>query len=565
MKDKRGVAGINISNELIIEIVAALFFIIILFFAWNSFASIMPKSGVQCLNTKWWDDKGGLKDMLKEVDKAGSKEFMFYNNDCNLVSFSFTQGPTKNKIEFPYPLPKEPQLCLCKIEASISEPDLCKPYDCYKFKNYDQINEEQFSTKDMKDYVGLKFIKDGKTLRIETVGTEKPIEPIEYKKSETQTKTDEEGLINNLVVLFSSREIKQFTPIIRLKDQGFLLPEEVDNVGGFTMFFDLELALPPSYGQTEDDYLTDHKTIDPNMVQKAFIQLSIKKEKLDSLSKYQQDSIVLYYKKGQEWKSSYLECKKDNEPVLCSAVLNGFSSNFAISTTSAESLQEEESQQLVGEVQPIEISEEGNCKDFAEGLIPIPQDDKIKCEYTCCAKPEIISQLKHTKEFILGPAQALLISDAARTPSSQRDAFLAFLAGRAEACGPKDITNKYNLEKKVPNIEGAREERIGHAREWLQKNDPQILDIINELSQYSHCRHIQGLAIDVQLQTGKSDSNIQKLRNLMCEAGWANYGAEWWHYEYLTKGYEEAKSKNNCYFSEDKYANLAATVTPGYA
>src|SRR3989338_11303505 len=116
---------------------------------------IKTKSKIDCQNAKWWDGEQSLKTLLKEVDNGEYREFMFYNKDCYLVSFSFLQGSAANKIEYPQALPREPLLCLCSIQD-----EACKPHSCFKFKNYEKINNEQFSTKDFEKYTFLEFIKE---------------------------------------------------------------------------------------------------------------------------------------------------------------------------------------------------------------------------------------------------------------------------------------------------------------------------------------------------------------------------------------------------------------------
>ncbi len=212
------------------------------------------------------------------------------------------------------------------------------------------------------------------------------------------------------------------------------------------------------------------------------------------------------------------------------------------------------------------IATSGQCRGLAESLIPIPQDEEVKClKSTCCAKQESVGQIERIRQVISNPSQHIIINDAARSSESQRNAFLAFLAGRVEACGPIGIEDKYELEKRVPNVEGTTQQRIEAARNWLSQNDLNTLAIIEDLPRYSVCRHVSGRALDVQLKKGTSQQDIRDLRNIMCRAGWANYGREWWHYEYLSAGYDQAKQANKCYFSEDTMASASATVTPNYA
>ncbi len=307
-------------------LIGALIFVIMLY-ALNVFESNLPGTKKpQCENSHFWDGKKALSDLLKNVDDGEYEEFLFYNENCKLVSFSFVQGVSK--IQYPQALSRSPKLCLCEVEDEI-----CNPYDCYEFKNYEQINYEQFLTEGLDNYVFLKFVKDGKTLRIDAVGEKKESEAIVYTKQEPPLKTDPQALINRMSVIFESSSIKNYKPIVSLKESGFLVPQGVPNVEGFTTFFDLNLALPPSYGQTEEDYLLHHENIDPNIVKQAYLELVLQKEKWNKLATDQKENVTLYYKVESEWKSVPMKCEEQQNNVLCGTILNSFSNNFAVSTS----------------------------------------------------------------------------------------------------------------------------------------------------------------------------------------------------------------------------------------
>ena len=537
VKNKKAVYEIT---NIFLGILAAVLLIGALILASQAVSNAFFKKSTQCENYKWWDGKNSLKEILKQVDEGNIKEYLFYNNGCPLISFTFSQGI--GKITYPYTLSNEQSLCLCTIEDKV-----CKPYDCYKFKNYEKINQEQFSTLDLKNYVFLKFIKDGKILRIQVISTEKELEPVKYFSQGINTKTDQNNLINELSIKFKTK-IDSFIPIVTQKKQSLLLPEGIQNIDGFTNFFDIELAQVSNIKELE----TNYKKIDPSEVENTYIKLRIDKEKFNLVQAQDRDKIYLYYKKDQTWQQTKLECSESETDVYCMGNLDGFGNNFAISI--GNEIQEQ------GEIQNF-----ASCKDINQELVVIQQDEKIKCsDKLCCAHQDTVEHLIYTKKFINNQDEYLLIKDAARSATSQRDAFFDFLTGGAEACGPLSISNKKELEENVPNVKGSKNIRIKLVKDWLAANNPKALQIINDLSQYSNCPHIIGRALDVQLQKGKNDQDLIGLRNLMCEAGWANYGKEWWHYEYKTKSYEIAKQNNKCYFSEDKYATLQATVKPGY-
>ncbi len=324
-------ADINISSEFLIDVIKGLLLLGAVIIMVAALLSILEDDDIECTNSNFWDNKRGLKDFLGDVDKRDFSEagFFFDNDGCKIVSFSFVQGIEGSQIQYSNPLPKEPILCLCNLESSLLEKTMCMPYDCYKFKNYEQINRKQFSTEDYKKYMLLRFVKDGNTLRIEPIGKERDPEPVYYKR-EGETKTDKNNLIHSLNILFRTREIDSFVPFVGIKDAGFILPKGIPNVEGFTFLFDINLAMPPLQGQTEEDYLTNHQKISHDLVKQALLVLSLNKNKFDNLTDSQKNSLALYYKEENEWKSERLECIED-EAVLCQAVLNSFSENFAVS------------------------------------------------------------------------------------------------------------------------------------------------------------------------------------------------------------------------------------------
>lgn len=240
---------------------------------------------------------------------------------------------------------------------------------------------------------------------------------------------------------------------------------------------------------------------------------------------------------------SQIYAQEGCEQLECSAIALSSPANFAVQT-------------------------EGPCKHAMVGLVPIPQDEKISCKEgaICCARPELIQQLEVTRSYIQ-PGQELVIGSAARLPKGQRDAYLAHLAGRVQAGGPKGLENTERgrqLETDVPDINGSRKEQVNYARAWLEQRDPQALAIIDDLSLYSLGGHIGGKSLDIWPAQGSTDENIRMMRNTMCATGWSNYGGEWWHYDFGNNAYETAKRNNKCYNSVDKFPHLAATVTPNY-
>lgn len=334
MKGKRG--SIEISWEFIAHLVFAIALILAILWGTKAILSLMGKSKAQCANDIYWSNPHGLEDTLKRIDNGENANFFFLNNGCSLASFSFVQGASK--IEYPSALPREPLLCLCKIEDNI-----CKPYDCYKFKNYDQIDSKQFSTENLEKYVFLKFTRDGRTLRVDAIGTEKAPEQKGYTRSDPEltAKIDPSGLIHTLNIIFMSREIEGFNPIVEITETGLLPPQGIENVEGFTTLFSIRLAQPPLYGQALDDYVANPREIAPNQVKAAVMIISVPNEKYQKLSAIQKQNIRLYYQKDQEWKNIPMICESSETETLCGVRLNEFSNSFAVSVEIIEDFHED--------------------------------------------------------------------------------------------------------------------------------------------------------------------------------------------------------------------------------
>ncbi len=360
MKNKKG--SIDIQTYALFSLIVAVLLIIIIVLKAPIFSDILLPDKASCSNSKSWDGSNGLKEILKDLDSgAPSSQFLFYNNDCNIVSFSLRQ--VGNEIPYPGVQPREATICLCDIDRNIITGNVeCDPYDCYKFKNFDEVNSEQFSTEDLETYTVLSFVKDDKTIRVNSPTGEKAPKPIVYTRSGV-TPVDVTGLLNKLSVTFETIRIKSYIPIVKVKEAGFIVPEGVPNIEGLTTLFDLDLAVPPDTTTTETNrepghfypapqfmelgskptaenfeaaerYIENHNSIDPNLVSRAEIELAISKTKVDKLPQ-QERNLGLYYKKGNTWLQVPLRCIEIATEYICSATFNDFSNNFAISKLTA--------------------------------------------------------------------------------------------------------------------------------------------------------------------------------------------------------------------------------------
>src|SRR3989338_6193438 len=92
MKNKRGTE--DISLNIFFGVIAALLIVGAIVLAANK---LTIKTGkFECQNINFWDGFNGLKEKLKQVDSGKHTEFLFYNKDCYLVSFSFASTTLKN-------------------------------------------------------------------------------------------------------------------------------------------------------------------------------------------------------------------------------------------------------------------------------------------------------------------------------------------------------------------------------------------------------------------------------------------------------------------------------------
>ncbi|HIH25523.1 hypothetical protein J4476_00240 [Candidatus Woesearchaeota archaeon] len=314
-------AILGVTPEILVGIIVAVMFIIgLVFIAAPKLIKLLPgqQSSNECSNIAEWNN---IKSVLEKFDSSelSSSESPFYNKECNLVSFTLSQG--LGKIKPAFNINSESQLCLCNIED-----DLCRQSSCYILKNFNAINSQQFETSDFKDYLILKFVKDGKTLLINPIGDKKEPEPILYSYSEQFKIFDESNIVNSLTLEFKSTEVNSFIPLVESKQPEQFNPVGVTIVPGFTSYFSIKIIKP-----VEDLPLSSVKSnpefIDNNAVAFAHVVLNIPSEKLALIN----DEPAIYYL-TDDWHSSQLSCVKDTEKnSLCSADIDGFSNDFILS------------------------------------------------------------------------------------------------------------------------------------------------------------------------------------------------------------------------------------------
>lgn len=220
------------------------------------------------------------------------------------------------------------------------------------------------------------------------------------------------------------------------------------------------------------------------------------------------------------------------------------------------------------------------CARFGQGMQVYRGDDKIRCgrqnTALCCMQAPLVAQLERTKEFITRPEDYISIT-AARSPTLQRRSFLDYLAGGASGCGPESLSDQRESIRgqtlEFVRSQGENPASLSYARRvefmerWLESDGSGHAETINDLRQYAACKHVNGYAIDLKLQSEQSWSSHSRaqqrnVREFMCDAGWANLGGEFWHYEYANSRWEASRAQmpdgaepftgdryhRNCYF-----------------
>ncbi len=144
---------------------------------------------------------------------------------------------------------------------------------------------------------------------------------------------------------------------------------------------------------------------------------------------------------------------------------------------------------------------------------PVSKSDKVNYNLANC---DLSSQTKTALQkavTLLEGNEKFYLSSCSRTVSKQSDLFWQWATGqKAETvCGPTKLV-------------GANRGNIT----WLNEHKS---DIMNP-SQYQSCPHVNGVAVDIALQNSAAPDKTMRLKEIMCKAGFVNYNAETWHYEY---------------------------------
>uniref|UniRef100_A0A7V3N5U1 D-alanyl-D-alanine carboxypeptidase-like core domain-containing protein n=1 Tax=candidate division CPR3 bacterium TaxID=2268181 RepID=A0A7V3N5U1_UNCC3 len=139
----------------------------------------------------------------------------------------------------------------------------------------------------------------------------------------------------------------------------------------------------------------------------------------------------------------------------------------------------------------------GGCPTPSGGLVEIGNGFKLK--------EEAANQLRAAQEIAKNKGLELEVRSAYRSYERQKELW-------------DKAVNKYGSEKA--------------ARKWVAKP--------------SHCTpHATGGAVDIRIKGRRGDPD-GTLEKIMCEAGWVRYKAEWWHFEYKTKRWQNGHDVGAC-------------------
>lgn len=319
----------------------------LIFFAFSGFLGF-----AKCDNESDWKQ---LKNTLAAADNPSfttSSSMSFQNSGCYLASFSQTQiqqiFPDKK-----YPVTNIPMLCLCQNKEK--QDNSCKAFDCFKFKNYDQIesrNVEQFQTLKDKPLIFLTFVKTGSTLKILKLNELKNYEEtLTYKYNEDYAKTiDKENLINTLDITTTDQTLFNFLPYVTtqqyttgLRPSGAEVKYIPDSTTKkFPIFFDVELANVKQEIDARNLRDKPETLVDISKISKSRFILNLNYPLYETLSEKEKNNLQLYYKKGDVWLSKDLACSQEQDYVLCSAPIPTFVNNYAISVAQKETIESQE-------------------------------------------------------------------------------------------------------------------------------------------------------------------------------------------------------------------------------
>lgn len=315
MSSKRGV--IEESGKILIWLIAAAVVILIFILFSSSIISLLTGK-VSCSNKEQWNV---LKSSFDSLDSNTilSDNIIFFNGECKIASFSPNQALQNYNLKPNFEIGSKPKMCLCQVKEST-----CIPYDCFTFDNFDKINDEQFSTLELKPYVYISFSRDNKILRAYSNTEKIDPEPVRFIYNPEYSNFDKAGLVSELLVKFNSLSLKAVIPKINLVDK---IPESVPKVESFSTHFTLDLLASVS----------DEQPIDNSLIDTMLLIISVPKDKFNSLPIKLKDKVVLYYKNSDSWIFSPLTCKESIDSYDCRTSVSGNPRDFVLTASAQNS------------------------------------------------------------------------------------------------------------------------------------------------------------------------------------------------------------------------------------
>jgi D-alanyl-D-alanine dipeptidase len=189
---------------------------------------------------------------------------------------------------------------------------------------------------------------------------------------------------------------------------------------------------------------------------------------------------------------------------------------------------------------------------FSGGIVEgdyviIPQDDQIRCcgffNGKCKLNPTAASAVANIKQH-LEPGEYVLICDALRAISVQKSAFVAKYVknGYPPVCGPWAVRKQIYAEIGQPPNKGKVDKEYHAKVDSYLASHPEIMKIIDDDKKYlGICKHLAGEAVDLYLMKDGKRVGQHKLREIMCKAGWVNFGGEDWHFEYGSSNWQKKR------------------------
>jgi len=330
MFNKRGNVGAEAPRILALEIIPAVFILIIMVAIVGTLLVLYFSNDPECDNYLQWEI---VEEALEKIDKAsdGQVGIQFYNEGCYLTGFSDPITNQDNAIIRGKNVGPNTQLCLCNLDEI-----RCNAYNCKELKYINLIqdkNEEQFTSIGLQEYAGVEFIKQGKTLTLLSAEQAKYID-FTYTNNPKYNLLDQ-GMIKDMSLKVRGEGIEgaiTVLPVVTLKDTPTLPPQGIPSQ---SYFFDIDIRKVSVSMEdiTIQQFLLNAKTVDPSDIKESKLTINLLKTALTEKQIY--GPLKINYLKGNKWNTKEMECytvtQDTAEVYQCTFTLDGFAKEFAIS------------------------------------------------------------------------------------------------------------------------------------------------------------------------------------------------------------------------------------------